>query len=344
MELLWNIFPGFDTLQLCGKVNDLLADVEKPKKNSQEEFCSCRCSTTSPVERETMNKNASRMLNSFLHMQKDLEQDNGHFLVLVQERRGVLSVQMVHKVNGTQWRRNWHQNPQEADIQFSMLQVHCLEVDSKKQRSWKIVDTLCNRFGNDLNCCSHSFESAQSLRSSCRSVRRIRNLSYRTEKPVVGGQSSSSFVLSVIKTQVPVDCDDLDRKDLQLQQCGERIEKLSQQDKLSKLCMDAGFLNVVEIGQYFMTKDIAEFSQFTDSVACREHTLPREEEASQPKGWIPGNTKIGPVLEVATCCWHGKYGVEIRIISMDEDSSHSWVRIIVLLPNIIAKREKDNGH
>ena len=29
--------------------------------------------------------------------------------------------------------------------------------------------------------------------------------------------------------------------------------------------MDAGFLNVVEIGQYFMTKDTAEFSQFTDA-------------------------------------------------------------------------------
>ena len=139
----------------------------------------------------------------------------------------------------------------------------------------------------------------------------------RTGQPVVGGQSSSSFVPSVIKTEVPLDCDDLARKDLLLQQYGERIEKLSQQDKLSKFCMDAGFLNVVEIGQYFMTKDTAEFSQFTDAVACREYTLPREEGASEPKGWIRGNTKIGPVLEVATCCLHGKYGVEIRIMSMN---------------------------
>ena len=108
---------------------------------------------------------------------------------------------------------------------------------------------------------------------------------------------------------------------------GERIEKLSQQDKLSKFCMDAGFLNVVEIGQYSMTKDTAEFSQFTDAVACREYTLPRDEEASEPKGWIRGNTKIGPVLEVATCCLHGKYGVEIRIMSINKDNSHSWVRI-----------------
>ena len=132
---------------------------------------------------------------------------------------------------------------------------------------------------------------------------------YRTVKPVVGGQSSSSFVPIVIKTNVCLDNDDRAHKDLLLQRYGERIEKLSQQDRLSKFCMDAGFLNVVEIGPYFMTKDTADFSQFTDAVACREYTLPRDEGASEPKGWIRGNTKIGPVLEVTTCCLQGKYGV-----------------------------------
>ena len=148
----------------------------------------------------------------------------------------------------------------------------------------------------------------------------------RTEKPSLGGQSSSSFVPSVIKTNVPLNNDDHAHKDLLLQRYGERIEKLSQQDKLSKFCMDAGFLSVVEIGQYFMTKDTGDVTQF-HAVACREYTLPREEPTSQPKGWIQGNTKIGPVLEVATCCLHGKYGGEIRISSVNRDNSHSWVRI-----------------
>ena len=76
-----------------------------------------------------------------------------------------------------------------------------------------------------------------------------------------------------------------------------------------------------------MTKDTEEFSQFTDSVACREYTLPGDENLSDPKGWIRVNTKIGPVLEVTTCCLQGKYGVEIRIESMNKDHSHSWVRI-----------------
>ena len=60
--------------------------------------------------------------------------------------------------------------------------------------------------------------------------------------------------------------------------------------------MDAGFLSVVEIGQYFMTKDTGE--QFY-AVACREYTLPRDDGSSQ-RGWIQGNIKIGPVLEVTT--------------------------------------------
>ena len=58
----------------------------------------------------------------------------------------------------------------------------------------------------------------------------------RTGRPIVMGQSSSSLVLSVIKTEVPLDCDDPANEKFPLQQYGERIEKLSQQDKLSKCC------------------------------------------------------------------------------------------------------------
>ena len=94
-----------------------------------------------------------------------------------------------------------------------------------------------------------------------------------------------------------------------------------------KFCIDAGFLTTVGVGQYFMTKDTEEFSQFTESVACREYTLPRDEKSTDPKGWIRGNTKIGPVLEVTTSYTQGKYGVEIRIQSVNKDNSHSWVRI-----------------
>ena len=76
-----------------------------------------------------------------------------------------------------------------------------------------------------------------------------------------------------------------------------------------------------------MAKDTEEFSQFTESVTCREYVLPRNEKSSNPTGWIRGNTKIGPVLEVTTSYLQGIYGVVIRIESVNKDNSHSWVRI-----------------
>ena len=72
---------------------------------------------------------------------------------------------------------------------------------------------------------------------------------------VVMGQS---IVLSAINTEVPLENDDPAYQNFPLQQDEERIEKLSQQDRLSKFCMDAGFLSVVENGQFFTTEDTGE--------------------------------------------------------------------------------------
>ena len=98
------------------------------------------------------------------------------------------------------------------------------------------------------------------------------------------------------------------------------MERLSQQDRLIKIFTDPGFLKTVEVGQYFMTKDTEEFSQFAEPVTCREYTLPRDEKSSDTKGWIRGNTKIWPVSEVTTSYLQGKYGVEIRIDSVNKDN------------------------
>ena len=83
-------------------------------------------------------------------------------------------------------------------------------------------------------------------------------------------------------------------------------------------------MRVVEVGQYFVTKDTGDFRQF-QSVACREYTLPRDDRASQPKGWIQGNMRIGLVLEVTTSFQHFKYGIEIRIWSVSQDNSR-WLQ------------------
>ena len=81
-------------------------------------------------------------------------------------------------------------------------------------------------------------------------------------------------------------------------------------------------------------------------MACREYTLPRDEQSPDPKGWIRGNTKIGPVSDVTTSYLQGKYGVEIRIESVNKDHSHSWVRIShgsnKLVTDLIDREYDDN--
>ena len=62
--------------------------------------------------------------------------------------------------------------------------------------------------------------------------------------------------------------------------------------------------------------------------SCREHTLHRSEETSRVRGWIRGNTKIGPVLDVKVCCHQGRCGVEITIEGLFQDREVSWVRIV----------------
>ena len=57
-------------------------------------------------------------------------------------------------------------------------------------------------------------------------------------------------------------------------------------------------MSVVEVGQYFVTTSANEF--LLKTVACREYTLPRDDPASEPKGWIRGNTRIGPILNLGS--------------------------------------------
>ena len=120
----------------------------------------------------------------------------------------------------------------------------------------------------------------------CRNVTPWKSLCFGCESVRLDSRTGDP----VRNATVPLDCDDFAHKDVLLQRNGEQNEKLSQQDRLSKFCLDVGFLNLVEIGHYFMTKDAAELSQLTNAVACREYTLPRDEDTSEPKSWIRGNS------------------------------------------------------
>ena len=134
-----------------------------------------------------------------------------------------------------------------------------------------------------------------------------------------------SIVLGEIEAQILLQNENSSNHQILWKQYMETIEPLSPESKVSRFCMEAGFIRDVEVGQYFVTKDTGDFRQFR-SVGCREYTLPRDDPASQAKGWIQGNVRIGPVLEVTTSYMYGQHGIEIRIWSVAQDKCQSWVR------------------
>ena len=96
-EFEWNIFPGFTTLQLHRKVQEFLSRLGDTPENLLDGLFSCRCSTTSHGDQGTTGKSANQVLSSFLSMQRDLEQDNGHSSGLDQRKSGTLFAKTVHK-------------------------------------------------------------------------------------------------------------------------------------------------------------------------------------------------------------------------------------------------------
>ena len=317
-EFEWNIFPGFTTLQLCGKVNDLLSDLgEAP---------------------ETFT---GRIL--FMSMFNDISCDrkgnkeeclaNARVVKVLAKKFGIGQWSFIGPGSEKKWYSAEENSPQGAwdHIADEMLlefaesghpifrattPLSRCKLDSKGPADYSTIETIVriiisvnqlSLYGAVANICEE-FESYQD-RSG--------------EPDVLMGQS---IVLREIKTEVPLQNENPSHHQIPWQQYEERIRSLSQESKVSKFCMEAGFVHVVEVGQYFITKDTGDFGQFR-SVACREYTLHRDDESSQPRGWIHGNMRIGPVLEVTTSYMYGEHGIEIRIWSVSQDNSQSWVRI-----------------
>ena len=124
-EFEWNIFPGFDTLQLCGKVKVNSQQIRRnARKFHKKNSIHVNFSTTFLVKRKTMKKNVWRMVKSSLYLQRSLVKYNGHLLVQVPRRSGILWKRTAPKEFGTTSRKRCCWNSQKADVQFSVQQHH----------------------------------------------------------------------------------------------------------------------------------------------------------------------------------------------------------------------------
>ena len=82
----------------------------------------------------------------------------------------------------------------------------------------------------------------------------------RTGQPVI--LVGQSIVLGEVQAETPVHDEDPRNDQIIWQQYIQQIESLSPENRLTKFCKEAGFMRVVEVGQYFVTKDTGDFRQF----------------------------------------------------------------------------------
>ena len=78
------------------------------------------------------------------------------------------------------------------------------------------------------------------------------------ELEILMGQS---IVLGEVRAEVPLQNENPLNHQILWQQYIERIESLSPESKVSRFCMEAGFMRVVEVGQYFVTKNTCSLKQ-----------------------------------------------------------------------------------
>ena len=286
-EFEWNIFPGFTTLQLCGKVSDPLSDLG-----------------------QTPETFTGRIL--FMSMFNDISSDRKDNKEECLANAGVVKV-LAKKFGIGQWsfigagsEKKWYSaenSPQgawdhiaekmllefaESGVLFSVQPLHCpgeiskaRDMENCQYTSLQTIQQLEQFFA--LLFLSISSVSTEQLRTYVRNLRTIKMDQGESEILMV-----QSNVLGEKKAEILLQNENYSNHQIFWQQYMERIESLSPESKVSRFCMEAGFMRVVEVGQYFMTKDTGDFRQFR-SVACREHTLSRDDPASQPKGWIQGD-------------------------------------------------------
>ena len=79
------------------------------------------------------------------------------------------------------------------------------------------------------------------------------------EPEILMGQS---IVLGEVKAETPLHNENPMNDQIIWQQYIQQVESLSPENKVSKFCKEAGFMRVVDVGQYIVTKDTGDFRQF----------------------------------------------------------------------------------
>ena len=203
---------------------------------------------------------------------------NGHLLDQVLRKSGILQ-RILHKELGTILRKTCCWNSQKTDISSSAttplsrgqlkskgrgkLSIHFTADQDTVDTIYRIILSVnqLSVYGAVAAICEE-FEDHQD----------------RTGQPVI--LMGQSIALGEVKAEVPLQNENPLNHQILWQQYIQQVESLSPENRVSKVCKEAGFMRVVEIGQYFMTKDTGDFRQFPSSDLSRIHPSTRRQSFS----------------------------------------------------------------
>ena len=241
MEFEWNIFPGFTTLPLCSNVQELLSRLSvTPEKLTGRIIDISWRSKDNEKERES----SAQLVSPYA---KRFSPGQWSFLGPASEKKWY----STHEYNP---RGEWDRVAEQLMLTFAESKHPIFRSTSPLSRG-----VLKSKGGGKLSM--HFCADGETVETVFHTNISVNQLSIygavsdmceecdtchdRTWRPFVAGQSNPLFVPNVMKTHIPLTDDPAQEEDL-LQRYQERIEKLSQQDRVIKFCTDAGFLTTVE--------------------------------------------------------------------------------------------------
>ena len=174
-EFEWNIFPGMDTLQLCDKVKSLLGRVRETPENFTGKilfmsmFNDISCGTKDNEQECLAN---ARLVSLYA---RSFGTGQWSFIGPCFWEKVVLHQRGQSTRNLGQYRGEDVVGIRRKHMSNFPCYDPIVQRSTQKQRTWKIVDSLCCHSGNNWKYFSHNrfCKSAQSLRSSRWNVRRI---------------------------------------------------------------------------------------------------------------------------------------------------------------------------
>ena len=278
---------------------------------------------TSHGDLKTINRNATWASSSFLFVRKDFHQEEGHSSYMDQKRSGILLMLTDHKENGTESLNWWWSNSEKADTQFSVPRVHCPEEHSKAKEveiflyTSELMENDWNRFfaQSFVLISSVSTEQSQFCVKNAKLAMLERwdqfwqdNLTHCLCQQVCWWMHLHIRPM-ILRKKIYCESTKNEWKGYH-----SKIVWLSfvlMQDFWQQLESDS-----ISWQRTLKNSHSSQNQWHVVSTFCQEM-----KKTSDPKGSIRGNTKIGPVLEVRTSYLQGKYGMEIRIESVNRQFS-----------------------